>query len=482
MGSIHDYLPQGYVDPYLTPVSFETIQNRFLVDTVEKLDVKAINSITKETLEYPDNSPVKVIAIGGNRLSRGFTLEGLTVNYFIRNTNYSDTLLQMGRWFGYRPGYLDCCKLFSTQESIDKFNSTTLVIEELEGEFYKMGNSIPPKTPSNFEIRVRKHPGTLKITRPSILKNTKEVKWSYQDQLEMTTKFEISKTKISSVWDYFLKELAPNLQEPLHENGMLYYDSDINEVISILRGDNNYDPSTQNMMIKFLELCKSKNKLRNWRIALKTTGKAKADEGKGQLSHLETGLPLDVTLAVRSGPTSTPDKKRLLEDNIFQATGKSANIMTSPKDFSIVLTKDKIKIAEKKFIEMKIRELQLKNPTLSKEDARKKIKQIPERVYREKFSEQNGILIIYLFDTYYSLLQLKGSEEKEFTKFVEKNQINLEIPLVGYAIGFPPIADDPGGIYVQGDYDLKLDNEEESDFDDEDSELPDDSTEVVYDY
>ncbi|WP_256617524.1 Z1 domain-containing protein, partial [Pseudomonas sp. MWU12-2115] len=47
---------------------------------------------------------VTVIAVGGFSLSRGLTLEGLTVSYFLRNSMMYDTLMQMGRWFGYRPG------------------------------------------------------------------------------------------------------------------------------------------------------------------------------------------------------------------------------------------------------------------------------------------------------------------------------------------------------------------------------------------
>ena len=479
MGSIQDYLPSDYVDPYLTPISFETIRNRYLVNTLDGIDVKAINSITKETLEYPKKTGKKVIAIGGNRLSRGFTLEGLTVNYFIRTTNYSDTLLQMGRWFGYRPGYLDCCKLFATQDSISKFNSTSLVIEELEGEFRKMEER--GKTPSNFELRVRKHPGTLKVTRPSILKNSKVVKWSYQDHLEMTTKFVVTKNKMDSVWSFFRKSIAPLLTK-VHQNGeMLFYETDIAGVISILNSANNFDEITNTTMIKFLELCDDKGKLQKWTVALKTTGKAQRDLGKGILSIEETGLHQEVTMAVRSGHTKSPYRELLLDDKIFKPTGKSANIMTSPKDFSILLDPiNEIPFVENKFIEEKIRDFKKKDPNLTRDDARKKIKQIPERVYRENFSEQEGILVIYLFDTYYSLLQHKGSEDKEFSNYVKENQIDLDTPLVGYAIGFPPILDDPGGTYVQGDYDLDIDDENDFDESTDDSELPDDSLEAIY--
>ena len=56
------------------------------------------------------------IVIGGASLARGFTVEGLSISYFLRNTVFYDTLMQMGRWFGYRPGYEDLCKIFMPEE------------------------------------------------------------------------------------------------------------------------------------------------------------------------------------------------------------------------------------------------------------------------------------------------------------------------------------------------------------------------------
>jgi len=208
--NIKSYLPNGYEDEFMTPIVYDSLKP-FFIAAVEGIEVKAINSVTKEKLEYPKNTAKKIIAIGGNRLSRGFTLEGLTINYFIRVTNYSDALLQMGRWFGYRPGYLDCCKIFTTQDSLDKFNSTTKCIEELETEFIKMEDK--GKDPSSFVLRVKKHPGTLNITRPSILKNAFEVKWSYQDQLEMTTNLKVDKQSIDEIWTNFKNEIAPKFEK-----------------------------------------------------------------------------------------------------------------------------------------------------------------------------------------------------------------------------------------------------------------------------
>ena len=120
--NMREYVRSDYEDAYMRPVSFEFIRS-YLPSAIEEIKVMAVNFLTGDKLDYQDDVPSKYIAVGGNRLSRGFTVRGLTINYFIRSTNYSDTLLQMGRWFGYRPGYLDCCRIFSTQKVVEKFNS-----------------------------------------------------------------------------------------------------------------------------------------------------------------------------------------------------------------------------------------------------------------------------------------------------------------------------------------------------------------------
>ena len=477
--SIANFLPTGYVDDFMTPIIFESLK-KYIPEAVRGLEVKAINSITKDKLEYPKRNPKKIIAVGGNRLSRGFTLEGLTVNYFIRTTNYSDTLLQMGRWFGYRLGYLDTCKLFTTQDSIDKYNSTTRCIEELEDEFRKMESK--DKTPQSFILRVRKHPGVLKITRPSILKNSIDVKWSYQDHLEMTTSFDVRKVKMEKVWSSFKQETAPLFRccEEKPVLNLITHKITGDDINKLLKKENNFiEKAHVNSMIKFIELCTKNNKLTKWTIAIKTTGNSRAPSGKGTLSPEESNLPKPVGLAIRRGPRGPrQDNHRRLflgDERIFKATGKSANIVSSNKDFSLLLTDDEIKDAEKEFRKDRKEYYLKKDSTLTEEEARKKADKVnvPERVYRERMKEDEGLLVIYLFDSYYSFNQ--DIEDPEFKELVENEGYNLNIPIVGYAIGFPPIENDPGGVYAQGDYDLDIDEGEDEDVKEDDSELPSDA-------
>src|ERR1035438_4448439 len=94
-----------------------------LPDVLPDVQVKMINGTAKDALDYADSqgAGLKVIAIGGDKLARGLTLEGLCVSYFLRASRMYDTLMQMGRWFGYRPGYLDLCRLYTTPELLEWF-------------------------------------------------------------------------------------------------------------------------------------------------------------------------------------------------------------------------------------------------------------------------------------------------------------------------------------------------------------------------
>jgi hypothetical protein len=471
--SVKKYLPSDYIDEFLTPMVFKSIIT-YLPSAVAEIEVKAINSVTKQKLIYEKHTPKKYIAVGGNRLSRGFTLEGLTINYFIRNTNYSDTLLQMGRWFGYRPGYIDCCKLFTTSDSIHKFNQTTKCIEELEHEFNKMSRK--NSSPERFVIRVKKHPGALKITRPSMLRGAKELKWSYQDQLEMATLYDVSKVKIDKVWNQFTTNIAPKFTRADESRGFLTFEASGQEILEILKQDNNFLSDDVATMSKFISMCIETNKLTKWTVALKATGNAKDETGinKRLLTKDRSGLIKDIELSKRSGPRANSYRKNFLEDKKFYMTGKNANITGAAKDLAIRLDTDTIEKAEADYIEEKIKEIRLKDPSTTESEAKDSIKRIPEKVYRERMDESEALLVIYLFDSYYAFNQGYGDpEDQDFADYIAEEGIDLETPLVGYAIGFPPMENDPGGIYVKGDYDIEEDEMTEEQ-DDIDSSLPDD--------
>lgn len=155
-------------------------------------DIKVIvdNGESEERLDYSqfnsDGSPAihTVVAIGGGTLSRGLTLEGLCVSYFNRTSNTYDTLLQMGRWFGYRPGYEDLQRIWATAGLRDDFEFLGMVEAELRSEIRTM--EIQEKTPRELGVRVRAHPGRLEITARTKMYYATEVDLDFSGDCRQT--------------------------------------------------------------------------------------------------------------------------------------------------------------------------------------------------------------------------------------------------------------------------------------------------------
>ena len=127
-----------------------------------RTEVKVINGRSKDRLDYSNEKNARYIAVGGLSLSRGLTLEGLTTSYFLRNSKMYDTLMQMGRWFGYRPNYEDLVRIWLTESSKGWYEHITSVITELRGDLAQMERD--GGTPRDFGLKVLRHPDTLEIT------------------------------------------------------------------------------------------------------------------------------------------------------------------------------------------------------------------------------------------------------------------------------------------------------------------------------
>lgn len=133
---------------------------------LEKMRVILVNSKSDEVLDFSqfgnDGTGQTVIAVGGLSLSRGLTIEGLTVSYVYRNTRMYDTLMQMGRWFGYRPGYEDLCRVHLPTDAIDWYAHISEASEELRQQIRSMRRE--GLSPKEFGLYVRAHPDSLLIT------------------------------------------------------------------------------------------------------------------------------------------------------------------------------------------------------------------------------------------------------------------------------------------------------------------------------
>lgn len=130
---------------------------------LKNLKVIVDNGESVDRLNYDPEGPVQtVVAVGGGTLSRGLTLEGLIVSYFTRTSNTYDTLLQMGRWFGYRLGYEDLPRVWVTAGLDTDYAYLARVEKDLRDEIASVQGT--EYTPRQIGIKVRAHPGRLEIT------------------------------------------------------------------------------------------------------------------------------------------------------------------------------------------------------------------------------------------------------------------------------------------------------------------------------
>ncbi len=123
------------------------------------------------------------IVVGGNRLSRGLTLEGLTTSYFVRNSSRMDSLYQMGRWFGYRKNYEDLIKIYLEEKHIDWYKDICKLENSLRIDLSEMNErQIEPR---EWSIKMSNNQSLasiqakLKICDPLKLQNTKVLPLSF---------------------------------------------------------------------------------------------------------------------------------------------------------------------------------------------------------------------------------------------------------------------------------------------------------------
>ncbi len=148
-------------------MSWEDFVSAYIFPQMEKIKAVSVNqSSDPKEIDFKGRDkkegPLRVIAVGGNSLSRGLTLEGLCVSYFYRGTSMYDTLMQMGRWFGYRRNYEDLFRIWIRAETADWFSIITEALIELKDQIEDMSKN--NETPKEFGLRVKQSEAGLFIT------------------------------------------------------------------------------------------------------------------------------------------------------------------------------------------------------------------------------------------------------------------------------------------------------------------------------
>lgn len=209
----------------------------------EKPKVIVVNG-TKESREdtpdYKRNPSLRLIAVGGFALSRGLTLKGLSTSYFYRNTSTYDVLMQMGRWFGYRPNYEKVCRIWITNTSANWYREIAEATEELKSELAHMQSL--ELTPRDFGLRIRRDDTALEITaRNKMRKAGKyEIRTTFWGDVFETPYFSTSildnniNLDVTRSW---LKKLSDEVAIPQKVKGFSSYiirNVPANDIISLL--------------------------------------------------------------------------------------------------------------------------------------------------------------------------------------------------------------------------------------------------------
>ncbi len=277
MQEIRDNLVQGETLEDFPWVSILEV----IPDVLSDIRVREINGTAKDALDYDENqgTGLKVIAIGGDKLARGLTLEGLCTSYFLRTARMYDTLMQMGRWFGYRDGYLDVCRLYTSQEMVEWFGHIADAAEELRQEFDNM--VAVGATPKQFGLRVKSH-SVLTVTSRAKMRNARAMQLTYSGDLLQTIVFPNEKDDITANFnatDRFINTLGSSMDlndqhfvpEGRAWSGHLWRDVSPLNVISFLREYRTHPASFRVMsplVADFIEEMNKDQELTSWTIAL----------------------------------------------------------------------------------------------------------------------------------------------------------------------------------------------------------------------
>ena len=159
--------------------SWDEVQ-KTLGPAISPIEYIVVNSENKaeKALNYKQNPKMRVIVIGGDALSRGLTIEGLAITYFYRNSHNYDTLMQMGRWFGYRDGYADLCRVWIDKENEGWFEYISQAVNDLKDQLAEM--EARNRLPREFGLRVQQNIKTLKITAYNKMLHTGKTRVEYR--------------------------------------------------------------------------------------------------------------------------------------------------------------------------------------------------------------------------------------------------------------------------------------------------------------
>lgn len=375
----------------------------------QKIIVKSINGSSGDVIDYQQNerTGISVIAIGGDKLSRGLTLEGLSVSYFLRASKMYDTLMQMGRWFGYRPGYVDLCRLFTSPELNEWFRHITLASEELRDEFNYLAES--GQTPEQYALKVRQHDGVLQITAINKMRNTRQIEVSWAGKLRETYQLPMDRgLKQRNL--VATQELINSLGTPENQKGNYLWKNvspeDICAYFSAFNVAKSLKKVNLELICNYIRNLVQQGELTSWRVVLMNKGNAQ--------KQFSFGSGINVGCFDRNRAKEIGDDTYFIRKN---------HIVGNQTDEFIDLEEDVLNEALNKTISTMLEQGKDWNKTYPS-----------PKIVREEFrSTANPLLIIYpLNPICANIINADGSIKAGTIQYKEE-----DTPFIGFAIAFP---------------------------------------------
>lgn len=240
----------------------------------ELLKVKLLNGDSKDVIDYTESTQSEIIAVGGNKLSRGITLEGLMISYYLRDPRAYDTAMQMGRWFGYKKNYIDLCRIYSQPDLIRNFLYIMDASNRLREDITTMNNK--KLTPMEFGLKILSHPSMIPTSNLK-MRNSTQIKISFGGQRQETLRYNLNYvSKNETTVSEFINDLESNdsIEKEEYLNKYIYRNVKAEEVLDLLDQYESYD-NTQfgdtSRWAKYIHTLNLYGELENWTILLSGT-------------------------------------------------------------------------------------------------------------------------------------------------------------------------------------------------------------------
>ena len=408
---------------------------KFIVNEVCQ-NIKVLNGKSDDTLDYENffnenNFGLHTIVIGGDKLSRGITLEGLSISYFLRSAKMPmyDTLMQMGRWFGYRMGYEDLCRLYTTENVIKWFFHISVATEEMRNSFRIMAQQ--GATPLEFGLKVRTNPNLI-ITSKTKMRSARKERTSFSREVEEIITFEknneVIKSNFNAINEFLLDIDKPTISGE-YDNGLqkwknsyIWKNVDPKNVIKFLKSYKKFEDSRTLGCKEYVDYIKNLNsfgELTNWTICLHGSGSSKVNETFANKHKVE--------LLLRT-PSNQKNESKI-----------SLKVITQPRDELIGLEDSEIDDYKNS--------LQNFTKTHDPVTDEKTIMQARRELARYHRSEKRGLLNLYpilgvtnlsSYKKYKGYKNSKGNsvEGHHDVKKIDPNHLTKH-PLIGFQLSFP---------------------------------------------